>query len=61
MNTYLIASDATMLELLRSTVQSQSLTVKSAVVRAEGQALLPLLQNMPSGILLVCSGQTQMT
>lgn len=59
MNTYLLATDATMLELLRSTVQSQSLTVKSAVVRAEGQALLPLLQNLEAGILLLCSSQTQ--
>lgn len=61
MNTYLIASDATTLELLRGTVQSQSLTVKSAVVRAEGQRLMPLLQNMPSGILVVCCSQAQKT
>ena len=59
MNTYLLASDATMIELLRSTVQSQSLTVKAAVVRSEGQALLPLLQNMASGILVLCSSQKQ--
>lgn len=61
MNTYLLASDATTLELLLSTVQSQSLTVKAAVVRAEGQTLLSFLQNMTSGILLVCSSQTQRT
>ncbi|PUE07816.1 AAA family ATPase [Limnohabitans sp. T6-20] len=61
MNTYLIASDATTLELLRSTVQSQSLTVKSALVRAEGQLLMPLLQNLEVGILVVCSGQAQKT
>jgi pilus assembly protein CpaE len=61
MNTYLLASDATTLELLRSTVQSQSLTVKSAVVRAQGQTLLPLLQNLEAGILVVCSSQMQRT
>ncbi len=61
MNTYLLASDATTLELLRSTVQSQSLTVKSAVVRTQGQTLLPLLQNLEAGILVVCSSQMQRT
>lgn len=61
MNTYLLASDATILELLLSTVQSQGLTVKAAVVRAEGQTLLSFLQNMTSGILLVCSSQAQRT
>lgn len=50
-----------MLELLRSTVQSQSLSVKSASVRADGQALLPLLQNIQSGILVLCSSQEQKT
>ncbi len=59
MNTYLLASDAVTLELLRSTVQSQSLAVKSAVVRAPGQALLPLLQNMESGIVLLCTRPSQ--
>lgn len=59
MNTHLIASDAMTLELLRSTVQSQSLTVKSAVVRAPGQALLPLLQNMDTGIVLLCARPSQ--
>lgn len=61
MNTYLLASDATKLELLLSTVQSQGLTVKTAVVRAEGQTLMSFLQNMTSGILLVCSSQAQRT
>lgn len=61
MNTYLLAPDAAMIELLRSTVQSQSLTVKSAVVRAERQALLPLVQNLESGILLLCSSQEQLS
>jgi pilus assembly protein CpaE len=61
MNTYLLASDTTKLELLLSTVQSQGLTVKTAVVRAEGQTLMSFLQNMTSGILLVCSSQAQRT
>ena len=61
MNTYLLASDATKLELLLSTVQSQGLTVKAAVVRAEGKTLMSFLQNMTSGILLVCSSQAQRT
>jgi pilus assembly protein CpaE len=61
MNTYLLAPDAAMIELLRSTVQSQSLTVKSALVRTPGQALLPLVQNLAPGILLLCSTQAQLT
>lgn len=61
MNTYLMASDATMIELLRSTVQSQSLTVKSSVVRAEGQPLMPLIQSLEPGILVLCSSQSQLT
>jgi pilus assembly protein CpaE len=61
MNTYLLASDATKLEILLSTVQSQGLTVKAAVVRAEGKTLMSFLQNMTSGILLVCSSQAQRT
>lgn len=61
MNTYLLASDNTTLELLLSTVQSRGLTVKAAMVRAEGQTLLSFLQNMTSGILLVCSNQAQRT
>ena len=60
MNTYLLAPDAATVELLRNTVQSQSLTVKSALVRAAGQSLLPLLQNIESGILLLCSSQAQL-
>lgn len=60
MNTYLIAPDATMIELLRSTVQSQSLPVKSAVVRAEGQPLLPMVQTLEPGILVLCSSQSQL-
>ncbi len=61
MNTYLMASDATMIELLRSTVQSQSLAVKSSVVRAEGQPLMPLIQSLEPGILVLCSSQSQLT
>jgi pilus assembly protein CpaE len=61
MNTYLLASDATTLEILQKTVQSQSLTVQGAVVRSEGQTLPSYFQNMTSGILLVCSSKAQTT
>lgn len=42
MNTYLLASDATTLEILQKTVQSQSLTVQGAVVRSEGKPCHPI-------------------
>ena len=61
MNTYLLASDAAMVELLRSTVQSLSLTVKTSLVREPGKSLLPLVKNLEPGILLVCSPQLQLT
>lgn len=60
MNTYLLAPDAATVELLRNTVQSQGLMVKSAFVRAEKEPLLPMLQNFESGILLLCSSQAQL-
>ncbi len=53
MDTYLLASDTTTLELMRSVVQSQSLTVKAASVRAPEKPLLSYLQNVNSGILLL--------
>lgn len=59
MNTYLLAGDAALLELLRNTVESRGLAVTSAMVRAQGQVLQPLLQKMESGILLLCSSQSQ--
>mgnify|MGYP006159589199 FL=1 len=60
MNTYLMAPDAATVELLRNTVQSQGLTVKSAWVRAAKEPLLPMLQNFDSGIFLLCSSPAQL-
>ena len=60
MNTCIVAPDAAMLELLRSTAQAQSLSVRSAQVRSAGQALLPLVRNVDSGILVLHSHQGQL-
>ncbi len=59
MDTYLLASDATTLELMMTAVKSQSLTVKAAFVRAQEQTLLSCLQNINAGILLVSCSQAQ--
>lgn len=59
MDTYLLASDATTLELMMTVVKSQSLTVKAALVRAQEQTLLSCLQNINAGILLVSCSQAQ--
>jgi pilus assembly protein CpaE len=61
MNTYLLANDATMLELLRSNVQAQGLTVGTSVVREAGQSLSRLITSFDAGILVVCSSQSQLT
>ena len=60
MDTYLLASDATTLELMMSAVQSQSLTVKTSGVRGQTQTLMAYLQNKNSGILLLSNSQAQM-
>ncbi len=59
MDTYLLASDATTLELMMTAVKSQSLTVKAAFVRAQEQNLLSCLQNINAGILLVSCSMAQ--
>ncbi len=59
MDTYLLASDATTLELMMTVVKSQSLTVKAAFVRAQEQNLLSCLQNINAGILLVSCSMAQ--
>jgi pilus assembly protein CpaE len=50
-----------MLQLLRTTVQAQDMTICSAMVRNTGQSLSRLIDNLEAGVLLIFSPQQQLT
>lgn len=55
MNTYIYASDAPMVELLRSTVQTLGLSVKSALVRDLRLNMDTLIKSTEPCIFLICN------
>lgn len=55
MSTFVIASNDALLNTLRSSILQAKLPLQSAVTRQPGQALLPLLKGIDSGILLLDS------
>ena len=59
MSTFLIASSEPLMSSLRSHILECALPLKSAIVRAPGQALLPFLKTMDSGTLLLESPPMQ--
>lgn len=59
MSTYVIASNQTLMNILRSQIQSCQLPLLSAVVRQPGQALWPLLGAINNGTLLLDSPAAQ--
>jgi pilus assembly protein CpaE len=60
MSNYVIASNETLLNTLRSSVMQSHLQLKSAVIRPPDNDLLPLLTDMDSGILLLNSTPSQL-
>lgn len=61
MSTFLIASHESLLNTLRSSVLQSKLPLQSAALRQPGQALLPLLNGIDSGILLMDSTPGQLS
>jgi pilus assembly protein CpaE len=61
MSTFVIASNDTLMNTLRSSILQSKLPLQSAVSRQPGQALLPLLKGIDSGILLLDSPLIQLT
>lgn len=59
MSTFLIASSETLMSSLRSHILQCALPLQSAIVRTPGQALLPFLNTMDSGTLLLDSPPMQ--
>jgi pilus assembly protein CpaE len=55
MSTFVISSNDALLNTLRSSILQAKLPLQSAVTRQPGQALLPLLKGIDSGILLLDS------
>lgn len=61
MSTFVIASNETLINTLRSSILQSQLRLNSAVLRQPGQALLPFLNGIDSGILLLDSTAGQLT
>jgi pilus assembly protein CpaE len=61
MSTFVIASNDTVMNSLRSSILQSKLPLQSVVSRQSGQALLPLLKGIDSGILLLDSPIIQLT
>lgn len=60
MSSFVIASDESLLNTLRGSVLQSKLPLQSAALRPPGQALLPLLNGIDSGILLLDSIPSQL-
>jgi pilus assembly protein CpaE len=60
MSTFVIASNETLMNTLRSSILQSHLQLKSALLRSPEQGLFPLLNDMDSGILLVNSTASQL-
>jgi pilus assembly protein CpaE len=60
MSTFVIASNETLLNTLRSSILQSKLPLHSAALRQPGQALLPLLKGIDNGILLLDSPPSQL-